>query len=154
MRWTTGILAGALLLSLAVPGCSSTEAPGGHSVEEQIQALLDLQAQAWTVGDLEAFCSVYADDTVFVSPSGLTKGRQEVLERYRRRYPDKSSMGTLTLEVLEVRVAGQDLKALSASLVGRWTLSYPDRDAATGLTLLVLHRDEDGPWRIVQDASM
>lgn len=131
---------------------------------DQIAALLDQQAAAWTRGDLDAFCSVYADDATFVSPSGITRGRAEILERYRRRYADRAAMGTLQLEVLETRTArGTEISLLGdarpsrvhgAAVVARWSLSFPDREPATGSTLIVLRRAADGTWLIVQDASM
>jgi len=155
--WMSRVWLGALALSLFPALGFSAGVPSEGTVLGEIQALLDAQAKAWSAGELEDFCSVYADDTVFISPTGLTKGRQAVLERYRKRYPDKQAMGTLSLEILEVRVPGGEADAstlLSASAVGRWTLSYPDRDDATGLTLLVFHRQEGGDWLIVQDASM
>lgn len=130
---------------------------------EEIRKLLDTQAAAWTAGDLDAFCSVYDEQARFVSPSGLTQGRQEILERYRRRYANRAAMGQLSLEIVELRtVAGLEVSMLGdsrlggihgASVVARWRLSYPDKEDATGLTLLVLHRQAGG-WRIVQDASM
>lgn len=116
---------------------------------EEISALLRVQAAAWTRGDLDAFCAVYADDATFVSPSGLTNGRQAVLDRYRAKYVDKAGMGTLTLEIVEVRAGG----AAHASVIARWTLTWPDKPKAEGLTLLVLWKTGDA-WRIVQDASM
>lgn len=129
---------------------------------QQVEELLARQAAAWTAGDLDGFCSVYADDALFVSPSGPTRGRQAVLERYRRRYPDRAAMGALTLEVVEVRpLSGVEVTPLGDAVPGRvhalsaaarWTLRYPDREPATGLTLLVLRREREG-WRIVQDAS-
>jgi uncharacterized protein (TIGR02246 family) len=114
-----------------------------------IGQLLRDQSAAWNRGDLSAFCAVYADDATFLSPSGLTKGRQAVLDRYRKKYVDKAGMGTLTLEVQEVRT----LQPAHASVVARWTLAWPDKPKAEGLTLLVLTLTQDG-WRIVQDASM
>jgi hypothetical protein len=39
------------------------------------------------------------------------------------------------------------------TITARWSLAYPDREPATGLTLLVLRPGPEG-WRIVQDASM
>jgi hypothetical protein len=39
------------------------------------------------------------------------------------------------------------------SLLARWTLTYPAKPAATGLTLLVF-RPRGKEWEIVQDASM
>lgn len=129
---------------------------------EQVGELLARQAAAWTAGDLDAFCSAYADDALFVSPSGQTRGRQAVLERYRKRYPDRAAMGALTLEVVEARpFSGVEVTPLgdavpgrvhALSVAARWTLRYAEREPATGLTLLVLRRERAG-WRIVQDAS-
>ena len=133
---------------------------------DSVAALLKTQADAWNRGDLEAFTSVYAEDASFLSPTGLTQGRQQVLERYRRRYPDQKAMGTLTLEILETRPAqGVEYTALGdappsrvhgLSVAARWRLAYPgqpDKKTAEGMTLLVLRRQGDG-WEIVQDASM
>lgn len=134
--------------------------------DHAVRTLLATQAAAWSRGDVEAFVSAYAENTLFVSPSGLTRGRDEVLARYRRRYPDRTAMGHLTLDVIELRLtAGGEVSMLGdarpgdvhgARVVARWTLSYPEeaeRDEATGLTLIVLER-RDGRWWIVEDASM
>jgi uncharacterized protein (TIGR02246 family) len=129
---------------------------------EAVKALLATQSAAWNQGDLEAFTAVYAEDASFLGTTGLTQGRQQVLERYRRRYPDKKAMGTLSLEVVEARPvapAGAGDKACGVngvSLAARWKLVYPDqpdKKTAEGLTLLVLQRKGDR-WEIVQDASM
>jgi ketosteroid isomerase-like protein len=93
--------------------------------------------------------SAYVEDAVFVSPTGLTRGRPAVLERYRKRYPDQAAMGRLSLDIVETRLTGAD----GASVVARWSLAYPDKPTASGLTLLVLHA-RGGEWLIVQDASM
>lgn len=117
---------------------------GGH----EVLALLERQAQAWSRGDVAGFCSIYADDAVFVSPSGVTTGRAEVQARYQKKYPTAAAMGKLTLTPLDVR-AGPDLVSVAA----RWTLEYPDKPAATGHTVVVFRRLA-GLWRIVHDASM
>jgi len=134
-----------------------------EQARQAVTDLLNMQAEAWSRGDLDTFCSVYADDAAFLSTTGLTRGRQEILDRYRRRYPDRSAMGTLSLELLEFSPArGVEVSMLGdsrpgsihgASVVARWTLSYPDRDAATGLTMLAMRRDGER-WIIVHDASM
>lgn len=132
-------------------------------VRGQVAGLLESQAQAWNRGDMEAFCSVYAEDASFASPSGLTRGRREVLDRYRKKYPDAAARGTLSFEVLEMRMAsGVEVSVFGdavpsdvhgVSLLARWRLSYPDKPEATGLTLLVLRPLRDS-WEILQDASM
>ena len=131
----------------AEPITSPPETATGLRAE--LSALLGAQAADWSRGDVAAFASIYADDATFVAPSGMTQGRAALVERYRQRYPDRAAMGTLTLEVLEVRPGGESV----ASVVARWTLAYPDKPAVSGLTLLVFHRLPAG-WRIVQDASM
>jgi uncharacterized protein (TIGR02246 family) len=140
------------LLALALV-VAVTAGPVSGGDREEVQAVLQAQVAAWNRGDLSAFCEVYLDDTTFLSPSGITRGRQAVLDRYSKRYPDKAAMGTLELQLIETRPsppAGESV--LSVSLAARWTLSYPDKAAATGLTLLVLHR-VGARWQIVQDAS-
>jgi uncharacterized protein (TIGR02246 family) len=132
-------------------------------VLEEIGALLAKQAADWTAGNLEAFTSVYADDALFVAGTGLTRGRDAVLERYRKRYPDRAAMGALSFEVVEVReMWGPEITPLgdatpgnvhAASVVARWTLRRETGEPSSGLTLLVL-RKALGAWRIVHDASL
>jgi peptidoglycan/xylan/chitin deacetylase (PgdA/CDA1 family) len=131
--------------------------------EAEVRNVLATQSAAWSRGDIDAFCAVYAEDASFVSPSGLTSGRAAVLERYRKRYPGAADMGRLTLDVVEVRPSwGPEVSMLgdsvpgsihSVSVVARWKLVREDKEELSGLTLLVLQRIEGG-WRIVQDASM
>jgi len=149
-----------LALTMVVLGGSALQAADcARQAEEAVRSLLATQSAAWNRGDLEAFTAVYAEDASFLSPTGLTQGRQQVLERYRRRYPDQKAMGTLTLTVQEVRpfaTAGPACSALGASVGARWKLEYPgqpDKKTAEGLTLLVLRRQGER-WEIVQDASM
>ena len=132
-------------------------------VGEALARLLDAQTGAWNRGDLDAFCSVYADDALFLSPAGSFRGRQAILARYRTRYPDRTAMGTLRLDVEEIRpIWGMEVapagdaapgRIHGATAAARWTLGYADRPEASGRTLLVFRRDGDA-WRIVQDASM
>ena len=117
--------------------------------EGAVLAILQDSAAAWSRGDLDAFVSVYADDCLFMTPAGLTRGKQKILERYRQRYPDRQAMGALQLEVLETRTAPPNGIAVAA----RWVLSYPDQPASSGHTL-VIFRHLKGGWKIVQDASM
>jgi uncharacterized protein (TIGR02246 family) len=131
--------------------------------ESEVRDVLATQSAAWSRGDVDAFCSAYAEDASFVSPTGLTEGRAAVLDRYRKRYPTASDMGRLTLDVVEMRpVWGPEVSMLgdsvpssihAVSIVARWKLARADQQDLSGLTLLVLHRI-GGAWRIVQDASM
>jgi peptidoglycan/xylan/chitin deacetylase (PgdA/CDA1 family)/ketosteroid isomerase-like protein len=129
----------------------------------EIERLLQGGAEAWSRGDLETFMASYADDAVFMSPSGESRGRSAVLDRYRKRYPDASTMGTLSLDILDFRPTwGMEVTPLGdavpgriqgASVLARWTLTTSGAPPASGLTLLVLEPRKDG-WLIVRDASM
>lgn len=78
----------------------------------------------------------------------VTRGNAGVLERYRRSYPTRERMGTLTFTDVEVRMLGSDF----ASVLGRFHLR---RDAANGgdsdgvFTLLL--KRVGGSWRIILD---
>jgi len=140
------------LLLVALVALPAHADPASSAPDEAVAALTR-QAEDWNRGDLQAFTAVYADDAVFLSPSGVHRGRGEVLARYQNRYPDRAAMGRLSFEVIETRVSGD---ASLVTLAARWHLAYPedgDREDASGLTLLVLRRDPEG-WKILQDASM
>jgi ketosteroid isomerase-like protein len=134
-----------------------------REVIEEIDGLIEAQVAAWNSGDLEGFTSVYSEDCKFLSPSGLTEGRAQVLARYRRRYPDRAAMGTLRFEFIEMVPASMEVESVfglvkstgifGVSVAATWFLSYPDRDTASGLTLIIFRRTPKG-WRIIQDASM
>ena len=125
--------------------------------------LLARQAEAWSRGDLDAFVEVYAEDATFLAPTGIVQGREAVRARYAALYPDPSAMGTLRLEVVEMRpVWGVEPTVLGesepgeihgAGIVARWTLTPATGESASGTTLLLFRREAEG-WRIVQDASM
>jgi uncharacterized protein (TIGR02246 family) len=125
--------------------------PGRLQMSQTVLDTLDRQVKAWNSGDLKAFCAVYADDALFISPKGLTRGREAVLARYTKRYPDKAAMGELHIEVVEVRTG--EARAGMVTVAGRWTLRYPDKAPLSGHTLIVWQL-KDTAWRIVQDASM
>jgi ketosteroid isomerase-like protein len=135
------------------------------TAQREIRAMLETQAQAWTRGDLDAFCSVYADDALFLSPSGITRGAAAVLDRYRKRYPTRQAMGRLSLNIQEMRPHwGPEVSMLDDSVPSRihgvsvaaeWKLErgVAGQEDPHGLTLIVLGRGPGG-WRILQDASM
>jgi peptidoglycan/xylan/chitin deacetylase (PgdA/CDA1 family) len=144
-----------------------------EAAEKGVQETLELQMAAWNRGDLLGFCAHYAEDAAFVSPTGVSRGRDDVLRRYKARYKDRSAMGELSLEPVELRLFEGIERSLmgdarpaaihGVSLVARWTLRFPDRpgvEPATGMTLLVLRPrrlsalGEGSEWEIVQDASM
>ncbi|MBI2373496.1 MAG: SgcJ/EcaC family oxidoreductase [Deltaproteobacteria bacterium] len=129
----------------------------------EIAALLADQAAAWNRGDVPAFCSAYTDDATFVSPSGVTRGRAAIRDRYEKKYSTRELMGSLTLEILETRLHqgfeisrfgdAEPSRVHGATAVLAWKLAYTDRPMASGWSMISLVPTAKG-WRITQDASM
>jgi ketosteroid isomerase-like protein len=112
-----------------------------------VRAVLDRQAAAWNGGDLDGFMDGYwrSDQTRFASGGDVSVGWQTVLDRYRRRYRDRATMGTLIFSEIQVTPLARD----SALAYGRWRLQRA-HDAPSGLFTLIFRKTPDG-WRIVYD---
>lgn len=117
------------------------------SDEAQIRAVLDMQSAAWNRGDVDTFMTGYwkSEETEFVGASGITRGWQAVLDRYRRNYPDAKAMGRLTFSNLEVHVVCRD----SAFVIGEFKLER-EKDQPSGVFTLNFRKFTEG-WRIVAD---
>jgi uncharacterized protein (TIGR02246 family) len=115
-----------------------------------LSEFLDRQATDWNRGDLAGFCAVYAENAVFISPSGRTVGRQAILDRYQKKYDTPQKRGQLELKIEHERILGQ---GYAASVILRWKISYPDKDDISGWSMIVLEQIK-GKWMIIKDASM
>lgn len=119
------------------------EADAGAAIRD----LLDRQSAAWNRGDVEGFMAGYwkSEKTTFAGSNGVFRGWQALLERYRRTYPDRAAMGTLTFSELEITTLAPD----AALVLGRWHL---DRSSGPvgGVFSLVVRKLPEG-WRIVHD---
>src|SRR5436309_13591390 len=90
---------------------------------EEIRTLLNNSQAAWNRGDLVAFASDYEDSpqTTFIGSEVVRGGTKAILERYRKRYPNREAMGTLTFLEVEVRPLASDL----AFATGKFQLERP-----------------------------
>lgn len=143
-----GSMWGVILFGLAAcGGASSSESFDAAAEETAIRQLLQRQVEAWNRGDLERFMEgyVHSDSLRFASGARVRRGWTATLERYRKSYPDRAAMGTLTFDQLDVRV----LSPQWATVFGAWRLER-ENDAPHGLFTLLLKR-RAGRWRIVHD---
>ena len=137
-------------MTMQVAGCASvpkrTVDTGGPDTARAIQTILEDQNDAWNRGDIGAFMEGYwnSPELTFVSGRTVTKGWQQTLDGYKKRYPDRAAMGTLTFSELNVRELARDAALVS----GRWHL---DRDEPTGGRFTLLFRVKSGRWVIVYD---
>jgi ketosteroid isomerase-like protein len=114
---------------------------------EAITAVLNAQQAAWNRGDVEAFLVGYwhSPELTFSGTSGVSRGWDGVLARYKKNYPDRSSMGQLDFSELEFRFLVPD----GALVLGRWHLKR-EKDDIGGVFSLVWQRFPDG-WKIIHD---
>ena len=113
-----------------------------------IRKVLDEQVAAWNKGDLVGFMKGYwnSKDLTFVSGKDVTRGWQETLDRYKKRYQSEGKeMGKLAFADVMVR----ELAPGVALITGKWELTL-SKETVGGRYTLVMKKLEDG-WRIIHD---
>jgi len=127
---------------LAKPAAEERAADG-----EAIHAVLSAQQTAWNRGDVDSFLVGYwhSPELTFSGSSGVSRGWDGVMARYKKNYPDRSAMGELDFSELEYRFLGPD----AALVLGHWHLKR-EKDEPGGVFTLVWQRFPDG-WKIVHD---
>lgn len=120
-----------------------------NSPENAIRKVMDEQAAAWNRADIEGFMQGYwrSPELKFVSGDRVTRGWQQTLDNYKRSYPDRAAMGTLTFSDLEITVLSKD----AAFVVGSWSLAR-EKDRPHGKFTLLFRKFKEG-WRITADHS-
>ena len=117
------------------------------SDREAIRAVLNAQQAAWNRGDVDVFLLGYwhSPELTFSGSSGVSRGWDGVLARYKKNYPDRATMGELDFSGLEFRFLGPD----AALVLGKWHLKREKGDVG-GVFTLVFQRFPEG-WKIIHD---
>jgi ketosteroid isomerase-like protein len=148
IRLVAASLALILLFVLGMRTGRQTKASEAREADQAaISAVLNAQQAAWNRGDVDAFLVGYwrSPELTFSGSSGVSRGWDGVMARYKKNYPDRVAMGQLDFSELEFRFLGPD-----ASLVlGHWHLKR-DRGDIGGVFSLVWQRFPEG-WKIVHD---
>ena len=115
--------------------------------ENEIRSLLNEQQKAWNNGNLEAFMEPYwkSDSLRFMTQEKITKGWKQTLERYKKGYPDKASMGVLEFDIVSIEILCED----AALVTGHWLVKSGDERNEGHFNLL--WRKKNGRWVIVLD---
>ena len=140
--------------------CTSASESDGMQSEEKvnydpgqdfdaIKAVMSMQEEAWSAGDLEQFMTGYINDEslTFIGSRGLSYGWETTLANYKKGYPDKAAMGKLSFEVLE-------LKSLSPEfcyMIGKFYLTRDAEDLSGYFTLL--WQKIEGEWKVIADQT-
>ncbi len=134
------------LISVLLASAASAQTPKD---ELAVRTILGNQKSAWNAGDPEKFMKGYweSDSLKFIGKSGITYGWQATLDRYRKSYPTKDSMGILSFDILHV----EDLGKKHMMVTGKWMLERQN-DTPAGHFLLIWKKIE-GNWVIIADHS-
>jgi uncharacterized protein (TIGR02246 family) len=139
---------GSMLLLTGIAQERAAAKPDSHDSDRAaIRAVLDAQDVAWNRGDVDAFLVGYwhSPELTFSGSTGVSRGWDGVLARYKKAYPDRAAMGTLDTSELEFRFLGPD----AALVLGKWHLKREKGDIG-GVFTLVLQRFPEG-WKIIHD---
>jgi len=117
--------------------------------EHAIRQLLQQQQKAWNDGEIAGYMKGYweSDSLVFIGKNGPTYGYYPTLERYKKAYPDKQSMGNLKLAIISLRKLSDEYYFV----IGKWALERTIGNLNGSFTLLF--RKIQGKWVIVNDHS-
>jgi uncharacterized protein (TIGR02246 family) len=147
-RWLLMLAALAIGAFLLLHNQVSAQSPGDRQADRAaISAVLTAQQTAWNRGDVDAFLVGYwrSSELTFSGSSGVARGWDGVLARYKKNYPDRATMGQLDFSELEFRFLGPD----AALVLGRWHLKR-EKDDVGGVFTLVWQRFPAG-WKIIHD---
>src|SRR2546423_6520145 len=100
----------AILMLVSLSTATLAQPESNSKTEASIRAVLDAQAAAWNRGDIEGYMDGYdrSPKTEFVGGDSITRGWQEVFDRYKKRYDSREKMGTLTFSDLEINLLSKD----------------------------------------------
>ena len=137
----------------AAPAASAQDRPDQLRTmthdELSIVKVLNAQESAWNRGDLEGFATGYKNspDTIFIG-SQVSHGYAQMLNDYKRNYPNRDAMGTLAFSDMEAHVLDEHF----AILVGKYHLDRNKKAGgnADGIFSLVFEKTDAG-WKIVLD---
>jgi len=117
--------------------------------ENKILNAMNVQEKAWNNGDIEGFMAYYwnSDSLKFIGKSGVTYGWKTTLQRYKKSYPDKATMGMLTFADIKM----YKLKRNLVLVIGSWKLERKS-DVLSGYYSL-LWKKIKGKWLIIVDHS-
>ena len=147
MQYNKTILARTLILC-----CLMLAGLAGRSQskdEQKILAVMRLEEEYWSRGDIDAYVSLYAplDSTRMILGKGAAYGKDNILAFYKKYWP-KEKMGTLVLD-------GEQMERLSKKfyyVTGYFHVKYPDGRTIDGRYSSLMIKIK-GKWYLYTDHS-
>ncbi len=115
--------------------------------DKSIIKVLQSQEKEWNAGNLEGFMEGYwkNDSLVFIGRKGPKYGWENLLNQYKKSYPNENKMGRLEFSDLKIIPLGRKY----AQVIGKWKL-YRKVDEPNGIFTLVFKKFKKG-WKIISD---
>ncbi|HEV8283851.1 MAG TPA: nuclear transport factor 2 family protein [Chitinophagaceae bacterium] len=115
--------------------------------EISIRKVLNEQVKAWNRGDVVGYMQGYwkNDSLMFIGKNGINWSWTKTLENYKKSYPDTTTMGKLSFDILLVK----ELSSTYYYVVGKWTLKRSIGDLSGYYNLLF--KKINGQWLIIAD---
>lgn len=142
---------GTLILLILLMSCADQKDQHipTKQIKTSIEDVMHAQADAWTNGDIDSFMEGYwkSDSLRFVGSKSITYGWNQTKANYKRAYPTREAMGSLSFDIKEIDVLSHD----AALLLGGFTL-YRVQDTLSGNFTLVW-KNINGKWLITSDMT-
>lgn len=118
------------------------------AAESEIEQVRNAWTEGAEAGDAAAVASLYADDAVLASPDGeMAEGPQEIEEALAFEGMTGLEVSSTSLEV------GTDIAADAGTYRQTFQSAEGQEQILSGRYLVVLRRQDDGNWRIIQHMS-
>jgi len=133
-------------LSFLLNSYSDAQPNKRSATESAIRSVLDKQIIAWNEANINEFMKGYwkSDSILFIGRK-ITSGWDSTLVRYKKSYPDKTTMGKLRFEILRLDFASSE----ACLVTGKYFLTR-EKDNPNGIFTL-LFKKKKGHWVIVYD---
>ena len=137
------------VLALTIFSCTSHQTSSTIDLkaeETSIRLVLQNQVEDWNKANIEGFMQGYwKSDSILFIGSKITHGWDSTLARYKRSYPDETTMGKLRFELMDIKFITAD----ACLVTGKYLLTR-EKDNPHGIFTL-LFRKKEGKWVIVYD---
>lgn len=119
--------------------------------EKAIRSAMQTQMISWNAGDIEKFMSTYwkNDSLMFIGKSGVTYGWTNTLNNYKKGYPDKDAMGTLSFDIIQVKKLSPEYYYVT----GKWHLARKEAKGDLSGHYTLLFKKIKNQWLIISDHS-
>ena len=117
--------------------------------EQAIRKILNDQIIAWNAGNIEEFMKGYwnSDSVMYIGKNGITYGYNNILQKYKKGFPDKNSMGKLTFDIIHKNELSPEIYFV----VGKYRVERNNSVLEGHFTLLF--KKINDRWMIISDHS-